>query len=302
MWLTFEIRSARYLHFPLDPPKSWFLHHMRRLPILALGYVLIVFGIRHTVFALAGEQYVHLPWQGQIPLELVKVSLFFGLWLGLVYGTLSLLSSREQSAKLSLIQKALIESQLARLQAQLQPHFLFNTLNTISSLMQTDIARADRLLSRLGDLLRASLGAADSNLVPLQQELTLLQLYAAIMQERFSGRVQIDWRISADAAAVPVPAMILQPLLENAYKYGIEQSPGNQRIRVDAAIQQDQLKIVVHNTGSTLRDGWCASVGINNCRERLRVLYGDFASVHVANDESGGVNACLSLPLSGAIQ
>jgi two-component system LytT family sensor kinase len=99
IWLTFEIRSARYLHFPLDPPRPWFFHHLRGLPFLALGYVAIVFGLRHAVFAIAGEQYVHLPWQGQIPFELVKASLFYGLWLGLVYGTLSLLSSREQGVE-----------------------------------------------------------------------------------------------------------------------------------------------------------------------------------------------------------
>jgi hypothetical protein len=300
IWLIFEIRSARYLHFPLDPPKSWFLHHLRRLPILALGYVVIVFGLRHAVFALAGEPYVHLPWQGQIPFELVKAGLFYGLWLGLVYGTLSLLNSREQSAKLSLIQKALIESQLARLQAQLQPHFLFNTLNTVSSLMQVDVGRADRLLSRLGDLLRASLGAGDANTVPLQQELHFLRLYAEIMQERFSGRVQMDWEVTAAAADVPVPAMILQPLLENAFKHGIEQSPGNEHIRVLSTLERGRLQVTIHNTGSTLRNGWRTGIGITNCRERLRVLYGEAATVELANHAEAGVVAQISLPATAS--
>jgi LytS/YehU family sensor histidine kinase len=251
------------------------------------------------VFALAGEHYVHLPWQGQIPFELVKAGLFYGLWLGLVYGTLSLLSSREQSAQLGLMQKALIESQLARLQAQLQPHFLFNTLNTVSSLMQIDVGRADRLLSRLGDLLRATLGAGDSNVVPLRQELHLLRLYAEIMQERFPGRVQMDWQIAEGAAAVPVPAMILQPLLENAYKHGIEQSPAVERIRIVATIEQDRLQITMHNTGPALREEWRTGIGIDNCRERLRVLYGDTAGVELANHREGGVVACLFLPSTG---
>jgi hypothetical protein len=299
IWLAFEIRSARYLHFPLDPPRAWFLHHLRRLPVLALGYVAIVFGLRHAVFAFAGEQYVHLPWQGQIPFELVKAGLFYGLWLGLVYGTLSLLSSREQTAKLGLIQKALIESQLARLQAQLQPHFLFNTLNTVSSLMQIDVGRADRLLSLLGDLLRATLGAGDSNIVPLRQELQLLRLYAEIMQERFPGRVQMDWQITEAAAAVQVPAMILQPLLENAYKHGIEQSPGVERIRVVATLDRGRLEITIHNSGPALREEWRTGIGINNCRERLRVLYGDNAGVELANHCEGGVVARLFLPSTG---
>jgi two-component system LytT family sensor kinase len=132
IWLTFELRSPRYLQCPLEPPRPWFLYHLRRLPILASGYIFSVFGLRHAIFAIAGGRYEHLPWQGLIPFEFIKASLFYCLWLGLVYGTLSLLRSREQSAELGLIQKALVESQLARLQAQLRPHFLFKTLNTVS--------------------------------------------------------------------------------------------------------------------------------------------------------------------------
>ena len=82
LWLTFELRSTRYLRFPLEPPRPWFLHHLRRLPILAGGYVVIVFGLRHAVFAMAGGHYEHLPWRGQIPFELVKASLFYCLLAG----------------------------------------------------------------------------------------------------------------------------------------------------------------------------------------------------------------------------
>jgi hypothetical protein len=301
VWLTFELRSARYLRFPLEPPKPWFLHHLRRLPILASGYVVIVFGLRHAVFAMGGGHYEHLPWQGQIPFELVKASLFYCLWLGLVYGTLSMLKSREQSAKLDQVQKALVESQLAQLQAQLRPHFLFNTLNTASSLMQIDIGRADRVLTRLGDLLRASLSAGSTSTVPLQQELNLLRLYADIMQERFSGRVHVDWQIAEEASVIPVPAMILQPLLENAFKYGIEQTTGVENIRVAATHGQGQLIVQIHNTGSTLRDGWREGIGMGNCRERLRVLYGDAASIDMCNHTEGGVVASVSLPINEAI-
>jgi two-component system LytT family sensor kinase len=298
VWLTFEIRSARYSRFPLEPPRAWFLHHLRRLPILASGYVVIVFGLRHAVFAMAGGHYEHLPWRGQIPFELVKASLFYCLWLGLVYGILSLLKSREQSAKLGLVQKALLESQLAQLQAQLRPHFLFNTLNTVSSLMQIDIVRADRVLTRLGDLLRASLSAESTSTVPLQQELNLLRLYADIMQERFSGRVHVAWQIAEEASEIPVPAMILQPLLENAFKYGIEQTTGAENIRVVAALSRGQLLVEIHNTGSVLCDGWREGIGMTNCRDRLRVLYGDAASIHLSNHSDEGVIASVSLPLS----
>jgi hypothetical protein len=296
VWLTFELRFARHLTYPLDPPRPWFLHQLRRLPVLASAYVAIVFGLRHAIFFVAGGVYQHLPWRGQIPFELVKASLFYCLWLGLVYGTLSMRESREQSVKLGLIQNALVESQLARLQAQLRPHFLFNTLNTVSSLMQVDIGRADRLLTRLADLLRASLGAGDANTVPLEEELRLLRLYAEIMQERFSGRVLMDWQIAEAARGVRVPAMILQPLVENAFQYGIEQSTGVESICVAANYHRGLLEVRIHNTGSLLRDGWCEGIGIGNCRERLRLLYGDRASIDIANHAEGGVVVSVSVP------
>ena len=174
-WLTFELRSVRYLAVPLDPPRPWFVRQLRRLPMLACGYVVAVIGLRQAVFAIAGAHYWHVPWPILIPFELVKASLFYCLWLGLVFGTLSQIRSREQAVQLGLIQKALVEAQLARLRAQLRPHFLFNALNTVSSLMQDDVQRADRLLTRLGDLLRASLNAGESDTVPLHEEIRLLR-------------------------------------------------------------------------------------------------------------------------------
>jgi sensor histidine kinase YesM len=299
LWLVWEIHSARYLQFPLEPPKPWILHQLKRLPALACGFIVIVFGLRLMVFSLEGAQYNHLPWRGLIPFEIVKASLFYCLWLGLVYGTLSLQRSRKQHAQLMLVQKALVESQLAQLQAQLRPHFLFNTLNTVSSLMQIDIARADRVLTRLGELLRASLGAGDGNTVSLRTELHLVRLYAEIMQERFFGRVTVDWRIGEDAVDVQVPAMLLQPLLENAFKYGIELTTGIETIHVAAAREHTQLTIKIHNTGSSLHSGWSDGLGIANTRERLRVLYGAAASLDIANDGAVGVTARISLPANG---
>jgi LytS/YehU family sensor histidine kinase len=224
---------------------------------------------------------------------------FYCLWLGLVYGTLSQIRSREQSAQLSLIQKALVEAQLARLQAQLRPHFLFNTLNTVSSLMQSDVGRADRLLTKLGDLLRASLGNGGTDTVPLREEIRLLRLYAEIMEERFSGRVVTEWQIAEDALPVRVPAMLLQPLLENAFKYGVEQAMGEEHICIAANRHRNQLHLKIHNTGSALQPGWREGIGLANCRERLRVLHGDEATLGLS-DDGAGVAASIVLPLRDA--
>jgi hypothetical protein len=299
VWLWFELRSARYLQVPLDPPRPWFHHQLGRLPLLASGYIFVVFGLRHGLFALAGAEYRHIGWGILVPFEFVKASVFYCLWLGLVYGTLSQIRSREQSAQLSLIQKALVEAQLARLQAQLRPHFLFNTLNTVSSLMQSDVGRADRLLTKLGDLLRASLGNGGTDTVPLREEIRLLRLYAEIMQERFSGRVVTEWQIAEDALPVRVPAMLLQPLLENAFKYGVEQAMGEEHICIAANRHRNQLHLKIHNTGSALQPGWREGIGLANCRERLRVLHGDEATLGLS-DDGAGVAASIVLPLRDA--
>jgi two-component system LytT family sensor kinase len=300
VWLAVELRSTRYGAVALDPPRPWFIHQLRRLPLLAVGYLVVVHGLRHAIFYLGGATYYHLPWRGFIPFELVKASLFYCLWLGLVYGTLAMLRSREQGAQLSAAQKALAEARLAQLQAQLRPHFLFNTLNTASSLMHIDVRRADRVLTRLGDLLRASLGAADTNMVPLREELRLLQLYTDIMEERFCGRFLMEWSIEEGALAQRVPAMLLQPLLENAFKYGVESTTGTQHIRVAAGAAPGKLNISIRNTGSVLEPGWRAGIGIANCQDRLRVLYGDAGSVDLSTDPEGGVVARISLPIDEA--
>jgi two-component system LytT family sensor kinase len=295
VWVSLELRSSRYLDVPLDRPLDWFRRQLRRLPLLASGYIVMVIGLRCAIFALAGAQYRHAPWPILIPFEFVKASLFYCLWLGLVFGTLSQIRAREQAVQLGLMHKALAEAQLAQLRAQLRPHFLFNTLNTVSALMHSDVQRADRLLARLADLLRASLGSAETDTVPLREELRLLRLYADIMQERFLGRVSTDWQIADEALAARVPAMLLQPLLENAFKYGVEQTIGCERIRVLAQREQNRLQLKIQNTGSMLRPGWREGVGLANCRERLRVLHGDAASVSIRN-EGCAVEASISLP------
>jgi len=277
VWVGLELRSSRYLDLPLDPPRDWFRRQLRRLPLLASGYIVIVIGGRSAIFALAGAAYRHAPWPILIPFEFIKASLFYCLWLGLVFGALSQIVAREQAVALGLMQKALAEAQLAQLRAQLRPHFLFNTMNTVSALMHSDVKRADRLLARLADLLRASLGGAET------------------MQERFQGRVSTDWQIADEALAARVPAMLLQPLLENAFKYGVEQTTGCERICILAQRQQNRLQLKIQNTGSMLRPGWCEGVGLANCRERLRVLHGDAATVSIQSLGSA-VEASISMP------
>jgi LytS/YehU family sensor histidine kinase len=256
-------------------------------------FVVSVYALRHGVYALAGETYEHPPWPYLFFYEGVKLLLFAGLWLGIIFGLASFASWRHERERLLTLQKQLAESQLAQLRAQLQPHFLFNALNTISSLMQVDVERADRLLTMLADLLRASLSAGSRQMSSLREEMDLLGLYARIMQERFPGRVTLRWDVAEDALDAAVPAMLLQPLLENAYKHGVERSTSPVAVAISAQRQGDVLRVTLGNSGELQAN--TPGIGLRNCRERLAVLYGDSASLTLTSG-NGEVTSRLTLP------
>jgi hypothetical protein len=299
-WMLIELHSKRYARFPLQPPKRWFLHQLRRLPLLILGYVAFTNVLRHIGFMLSKTDYL-VDIRFILVYESVKVSLLFCCWLGLVFGILSFAQMRAQAEHLLSVQKAMVEAKLTRLQAQLRPHFLFNALNTISAYMQVDIARADRLLTLLGDLLRANLDTSERSVVPLAEELNLLRQYADIMQARFADRVSIEWNVAAEALGASVPTMLLQPLLENAFKHGVERSTAAQVVAVSVQRAAENLQVVIHNTGSPLsepsHEGW----GLRNCRERLELLYGANASLTLSNT-AAGVEVKVIMPWSVATE
>src|SRR5688572_16445837 len=198
-WLLLQRRAARSWEELLEQPPRWFAKHFAWFPLIAVTFVASIYGIRHAVYALAGEIYEHESWSFLLVYESIKLLLFTGLWLSIIFGFESFARWRQERERLLTLQKHLAESQLAQLKAQLQPHFLFNALNTISSLMQVDVERADRLLAQLADLLRSSLHASAKHVTSLREELKLLELYARIMQERFAGRVTLAWDIADDA-------------------------------------------------------------------------------------------------------
>jgi hypothetical protein len=294
-WLVWALATRRFERVPVDPPRAWLLYQLRALPLL-YGCIPLVWILRQAFYELIGRNYGGPPTHLMIPYEVIKVTLFYGIWVALMFGLLTLAKRREDSEQILAMQKALVEAQLAQLQAQLRPHFLFNALNTVSSLMQTDPARADRVLSELGDLLRANLAAARRDPVPLREELKVLRQYADIMQERFGERAVVSWDVATDALDVPTPPMLLQPLLENAYKHGVERNTDLVRISIAAARNGDSLQVRIHNTGSSLGAETTSGVGLRNCHERLRLLYGTTAELRVEDDGTGGVQAIVRLP------
>lgn len=190
----------------------------------------------------------------------------------LVYGYL--FETRERARALD----QLAEAQLHSLRLQLQPHFLFNTLNTITALIAADPHAAERMVAGLSELLRASLRLADEQEVPLARELDHLRLYVDIQRTRFGDRLDVAMDVDPAVRSALVPSLLLQPLVENAIRHGITPRAAGGRISVRASRDADELHLEVRDNGvgAATHDGLLAreGVGLTNTRERLRRLHG----------------------------
>jgi signal transduction histidine kinase len=190
----------------------------------------------------------------------------------LVYGYLY--ETRERARALD----QLAEAQLHSLRLQLQPHFLFNTLNTITALITPEPRAAERMVAGLSELLRASLRLADEQEVPLARELDHLRLYVDIQQTRFGDRLAVAMDVDPAVRSALVPSLLLQPLVENAIRHGITPRASGGRISVRASRDADELRLEVRDdgVGAATHDGLLAreGVGLTNTRERLRRLHG----------------------------
>ena len=298
-WLALQRRASKRWNEYLDYPLRWFGKHLVWLPLIIPSFVVAVYSMRHAVYAMTGEIYEHPSWGVLLLYEGIKLLLFAGLWMCIIFGFESFTLWRQERERLLALQKHLAESQLAQLRAQLQPHFLFNSLNTISALMQVDVERADRLLTKLADLLRSSLQASARHMTSLREELKLLELYAQIMEERFAGHVTLTWNIAEDVLDAELPAMLLQPVLENAFKHGVERSRVPVTIGIDAKRHDDVLHVTIRNSGAMLAATPGMGIGLRNCRERLDLIYGQRASLELAQD-GDGVVARLVIPCTHA--
>ena len=210
-------------------------------------------------------------------------------------------AARIQLARAATLERQLTEARLNALRAQLQPHFLFNTLNGIASLVrQARTEQALDMINRLSGLLRASLRRDDEPLISLVDEIELLEQYLAIEQARFGDRLSIDIDIESETAEFQIPPLLLQPLVENAVRHGIAPQPEGGAISIRAELKQDRLEITIVNDGAPWRpeeqDGG-EGVGLPNTRERLRVAYGDEARLELVPREEGGTQVTMRLPL-----
>ncbi len=205
-------------------------------------------------------------------------------------------------------QRQLAEAQLHRLQAQLEPHMLFNTLSNLHALIETQPARAQDMLAHLIDFLRATLGATRGGAFTLGDEMRLVRDYLALMQIRMGARLQVDIAVPEAVLAQAWPPMLLQPLVENAIRHGLDPLPEGGRLQLRVSVDGDGLCVEVQDDGVGLPTAapeldaqtdvaGNSSFGLNNVRERLRTTFGDAASLKLSAAPARGTVVTLRIPL-----
>lgn len=208
------------------------------------------------------------------------------------------LQAREHQA--AELKAQLAEVRLKVLKSQLQPHFLFNTLHSISSLIYQDPRAADKMLRQLSDLLRMTLETSDEHEVTLRQELEFLELYLEIMKTRYGDRLQVETSVQSDIYDARVPNLILQPFVENAIKHGLEKQAGFGLVSVQARRNGDWLQIQISDSGAGLALPFETAVqrgkGWRNTLARLQALYGNAHNLTFENRPEGGLCVMLEIP------
>jgi LytS/YehU family sensor histidine kinase len=203
----------------------------------------------------------------------------------------------EYAGRAARLKASLTEARLDALKTQLNPHFLFNTLNSISSLMYTDTEAADRMMTRLSDLLRSTIQNNGAQEVTLREELAFVERYLEIEKIRFEERLRVRIRVDPEALDGLLPAFALQPLVENAVRHGIGPLESGGSLAIDGRRANGRLVVRITDDGAgAARTPVLEGIGLTNTRARLEELYGGAASLQTGSGNGGGFFAELDVP------
>lgn len=233
-----------------------------------------------------------------IALEIANWTAVFIVWLVMYFTALAVREHRSAQLKQSELARALQLAELRLLKSQLNPHFLFNALNTVRSLIADHPGRAQSAVTHLANTLRYTLSSRQEELVTLSQELDIVADYLELESMRFEDRLRVETAIPQEAAAVRIPVMLLQTLVENAIKHGITELPSGGVLRISAVVRDEVLVMEVENPrpAASNRESQ-ESVGLRNARDRLRLLFGARASLDLDVSKPAVATARLRVPL-----
>lgn len=278
--------------------RGWMRLSLRALAPRVLGSGVLIAMLWTVLSGLMSKAFF-----GQWPSGAVTLAVWFNWNMALLVWALLYcgwhLFKRYQQAEIQKwrLEAVLKETELNALKAQLNPHFLFNALNSIRALIVEDPARGQDAVTQLANILRYSLQASSAASIPLREEVRFVQAYLALEKIRFDDRLTVLVQCEEASLACAVPPMVVQTLIENAIKHGIAARHQGGRIVLCAWIEHAKLRIQVRNDGVLSPEASATRVGLRNARERLQLLFGAQATLTVTENDEDGVTADLTLPL-----
>lgn len=307
IWLSATPLVLYLAHrFPLER-QVWvknFLVHLGISCVLAI-FLLGIYVVIASWAGLIVNEPITQALRNQIVASFHAEILTYWAVIGLSHALDYYLKYREREVRASQLEAQLARAQLDALKTQLHPHFLFNTLNTISVLMQEDVRLANHLLLRLSDLLRLALKNTEAHEVPLREELDFLSTYLEIEQTRFQDRLTVRIEIEPGALEARVPNLILQPLVENAIRHGIAPRARPGLIEIHAAREHGLVRLQVRDNGpglgSASPESLIKGIGLSNTQARLKQLYGSAHNFEIRDARGGGLEVVISIPFRNGV-
>jgi two-component system, LytTR family, sensor kinase len=284
-------------HFRLDARPRWriVIAHLGAALIFSALHVAGILLLRKLVYAVVSQRYGFDSLVVQGFYELQRDLITYVVILVVIFANREFQIRRTGDLRAAELAAELDQARLKALTAQIEPHFLFNTLNAISNRMHEDIEAADRMISSLGSLMRAAYDSDNQVLVPLERELAWLRDYAAMMTERFRGQLSFELKVAPGLEGVEVPRLLLQPLVENALRHGLPDGRGN--LTVDVARQGTRLLYTISDNGVGIDDTRIKQgTGLSNVARRLELLFPGAHTFALAPGQPTGTVVTLSFP------
>jgi signal transduction histidine kinase len=275
--------------------------HAAAAPLYSVLHTTLLWISRPAVYAIAGlgtydYGIMSLRYLMELPNDLMDYVVFAAILHLLLYYR----STKQRELQFARLESELTRAKLSALQGQLRPHFLFNALNTVSSVMYRDVAEADHVLRQLADLLRSSLRSTDTHEVLLRDEIEMLELYLSVMRARFEDRLSVDVDADAGLHSALVPYLLLQPLVENALEHGNPGPGRDAHIRVSVRRDKGDLCLSVEDNGPGLapaaRINGGSGIGLRNTAARLEHLYGRRQRLSFSSGKQGGLLVDVRIP------
>lgn len=272
------------------------------LPFKTVYISLVLLSKSFLYFVFVGKVFDHGPLEVLYLYQIVDASPIYVAAVFITFTIIYFQTAQREQINAAKLENELQKTRMDVLRNQLQPHFLFNTLNLISSTMYRDVDKADSIIARLGDLLRYSLATEQKPFVALKEEVQVMTSYLEIAKLRFGDRLSTIINIAPETNDLMIPAMLLQPLLENAVKYGIEPSDDKGEISLTTSLENSELIIVITNPWHQRRaQQESFGIGLSNTKNRLALLYENMASVNLETNNEQQITLLIRLPVQPII-